>query len=266
MKQYGLQLFSIRDYFTTEENTRQSFLKMAEMGYKTAQTAGTYDYISPELFRRYADEAGIKLVATHYDYNRMLNDIEGTVKYHKTIGAEYIGVGGIDHSRTTTVEGIKGVIDEFNALAKEYAKYGFKLTYHNHAAEFVKVEGKTVFDYYIEGFDPENISFCLDVYWAQFGGADVRGLIEDLAGRVDIIHLKDMKANVIYDLGDGKTFKGPRYTEVGTGNMDFKRIIAAGEKSGCKHFIVEDEFYSTGNSMDSIKMSAEYINANLLEK
>ena len=95
MKEFGLQLYSIRDHFTTEESTKEAFAKMAEMGYTTAQTAGVYAYISPEKFSEYAKEYGIDLFATHYDYELIKNDVEGTVKYHKTIGAKYIGIGGV---------------------------------------------------------------------------------------------------------------------------------------------------------------------------
>lgn len=263
MKEFGLQLYSIRDYFTTEENTRESFRKLSEMGYTTAQTAGTYDYISAEKFSEYAKEFGIRTFSTHYDYSRIKNDIEGTVKYHKIIGADYVGIGGMPGIYEKK-EKILEFIEEFNSLSKIYAKHGLKLTYHNHSAEFTKVEGKRVFDYLIEGFDKDNISFCLDTYWAQYAGIDVCGLIERLKGRVDIIHLKDMTPLVPFELKDGTVLRAPRMIEVGSGNMDFKRIIEYGERAGTKYFIVEDEFYTTGDSMESVEISANYIKANLL--
>ena len=94
MKEFGLQLWSIRDEFTTEENVKTAFLKMKEFGYTQAQTAGTYDFIDPKLFRKYADDAGIKIVGTHYSLDRMINDVEGTIEYHKILGTDEIGIGG----------------------------------------------------------------------------------------------------------------------------------------------------------------------------
>ena len=266
MKEFGLQLYSIRDYFTTEESTRNAFLQMAEMGYTQAQTAGTYDYISAEKFKQYADEAGIDLFSTHYDYGRIKNDIEGTVKYHKTIGAKYVGVGGVDHANFASVDAINAFIDEFNSLAAIYASYGFKLTYHNHSREFQKIDGKPAYYYLMEGFDKDNISFCLDTYWAQYAGIDVCALIEELNGRVDIIHLKDMTPWIPFALADGNTLYAPRLIEVGEGVMNFKRIIETAERAGSKYFIVEDEYYTTGNSMESVAVSAKNIKETLLEK
>lgn len=266
MKKFGLQLWSIRDEFTTEENVKMAFLKMKEFGYSEAQTAGTYDFIAPEKFRRYADEAGIEIVGTHYDWNRIVNDFEGTVKYHKTLGATEIGIGG--HGVENLGE-MKAFIKQFNDVAEKYHKEGFVLSFHNHSGEFAnkfkRYEGKTYYDYLIEGLNPETTRFCLDVAWAQLAGMDVRALIERLNGRIGVMHLKDVEANHCYHFANGEEFYGPQRIEIGRGNMNFKDIIKTAEDCGVKHFIVEDEVYSSGCPLESVKMSADYIKANLLE-
>ena len=53
MKEFGLQIYSIRDHFTTPEDTRESFRRMKEYGYSHAQTAGTYSYMPAEDFARW---------------------------------------------------------------------------------------------------------------------------------------------------------------------------------------------------------------------
>ena len=57
MKEFGLQLYSVRDHMDTEEGVKETFIKLKEMGYSTAQTAGTYDFIAPERFAEYAKDA-----------------------------------------------------------------------------------------------------------------------------------------------------------------------------------------------------------------
>lgn len=47
-------------------------------------------------------------------------------------------------------------------------------------------------DVLVDGLDPKTTSFVLDTYWVQHGGGDVRAWMEKLAGRIDILHLKDM--------------------------------------------------------------------------
>lgn len=269
MKEFGLQLYSIRDHFTTVEDTRESFRRMKECGYSHGQTAGTYSYISPEEFRALADEFGIELMGTHYNWDLICNDVEGTVKYHRTIGAKYIGIGSMPSGVRKDKAALLAFIDKFNEMAKIYVEqYGFeKLTYHNHSFEFVKLEGKNVMDYLIEGLDPKYTAFVLDSFWAHVGGEDVRALLERLNGRVVCVHLKDLDPCYKYELADGKTMGYlPKRIEVGCGNMKFEGIIRTAEACGCRYFTVEDEHYSTGESYDSMRISAENIKAKFLEK
>jgi sugar phosphate isomerase/epimerase len=262
MKKFGLQLFSVRDHMTTEEDVKEAFIELGKMGYTNAQTAGTYDFIAPEKFAEYACDAGIEICGTHYDWGRIKNDIEGTVAYHKALGTTNVGIGGLP-----SVARMNEFIDEFNACAVEYAKYGMKLTYHHHSFEFRRLpDGKTVFDHLVERLDKKNISFVLDTYWLQHGGKDIREMIELLAGRVDILHMKDMEAYHAYKVGE-ETLNAPAITEIGSGNLNFKSIIKTAEACGVKYFVVEDDRApSTGSSYGAVKKSADYIIQNLLEK
>ena len=152
----------------------------------------------------------------------------------------------------------------------DHIKEGFVLSYHNHSGEFSNefkpFEGKTRYDHLLDELDPETVKFNLDAGWAQMAGMDVRALIERMAGRINIIHVKDVQANYCYGILDGHHFYGPERIEVGRGNMNYKGIIETAEKCGVKYFVVEDEFYSTGNPLESVRMSADYIKANLLQK
>lgn len=266
MKEFGLQLWSIRDEFIDAERTREAFRKIGSFGYTLAQTAGTYDYVSPETFRAYADEAGVRIIGTHYSWERIRDDVAGTVRYHRILGADEVGIGGYG---TPDLESLKRLIDEFNRLGREYAKYGMKLSYHNHSDEFSnefkKYEGKTKFDYLLEGLDPETCCFNLDAGWAHLAGVDVYDLMRRMAGRINILHLKDIQASYEHDLGNGVTYRGPERIEIGRGNVNFPGLIKAAEECGVKYFVVEDEFYSTGKPLESVKMSADYIKAHLLE-
>lgn len=268
MKEFGLQLYSIRDHFTNAEDTRESFKRMKDCGYSHAQTAGKYSYIAPAEFRALADEYGIELMGTHYSWTAICENVEETIAYHKTIGATYIGIGSMPSDARNSKEALLAFIDKFNEMAKVYVEAGFKaLTYHNHSFEFVKIEGKTIMDYLIDGLDPKYTAFVLDSFWAHVGGEDVRALIERLNGRIACVHLKDLDPCFRYELADGSHMSYlPKRIEVGCGNMKFEGIIKTAEACGCKYFTVEDEHYTTGESYDSMRISAENIKAKFLEK
>lgn len=268
MKDFGLQIYSCRDQFTCDADCKAAFLALKEMGYSYVQTAGTYDAILPENFAKYVKEAGLTVCGTHYNWDRIVNDVEGTVAYHKLLGTTNIGIGSMpEWARSGEAGALEKFIAEFNAVAKVYSEYGFKLTYHNHSFEFVKYgnEGKTMFDYLVEGLDPETTSFVLDTYWVQHGGADVRATIERLAGRVEILHIKDMEACRPYELADGSTLNAPAIIHIGGGNINFKDIIPLAEKCGVKYFVVEDDRCRAGQSMADVKASADYLKANFVK-
>ena len=58
--------------------------------------------------------------------------------------------------------------------------------------------------------------------------------------------------------------KGVVFEEIGSGNLDWKAIVAAAEKSGCKWFIVEqDAHWAKDDPFLSLTMSFDYLVANI---
>ena len=150
---------------------------------------------------------------------------------------------------------LKKFIADFNRAAESYAKHGFKLTYHNHHFEFVRIDGyKTLMDILAEELDPNNISFVADTCWIAAGGASVNAWLEKLAGRIDILHLKDL--TVVHDNTVGIK---PYLTEVGYGNLDWDSILKTAEQIGVKHYVVEQDTNFTGSPFNSLGMSAEFL-------
>ena len=248
IKELGLQLYTIRDFMQTEEDIRESFRKMRQYGYTHAQTAGCA--IPYAVFGRIAKEEGIEIVGTHDNFNMMVNDFEQALENHKLLGTTNMGIGGKGYASVYEVEDF---IEKANMVAAKAAKNGMKFTYHNHSHEFFKWEnGKTTMDMLAEGLDPDNTSFVLDTYWVQHGGADVRYWIENLSGRIDILHLKDMK----------RVLKGDnvqQITEIGNGNLNWKLILESAQKAGVKYYVVEQDSGYAVNCFQSIRQSAEYL-------
>ncbi len=125
----------------------------------------------------------------------------------------------------------------------------FKITYHNHAWEFAKYGDKTVLQHILDGTNSKQLSICLDVYWAQYGGADVRHTIDQLAGRLDIIHLKDM----------ARGEKEPFMAYVGEGNLYWQGIIDSARNAGVKYFVVEQDDCQGRDPFECLKKSYEYL-------
>ena len=251
IKELGLQMYSIRDHLTTYEDVYEAMKTIKEMGYTVVQTAG--ENITLEELAEITNELGITVCGTHRGFDSLEEDPEKAMEQHRKLGTTNMGIGGYWGA---TVEEVENFIKRANALADIIYEHGFKFTYHNHDHEFRKLGDKTVMDMLVEGLDPVKTSFCLDTHWVQRGGGDVCTWIEKLAGRIDILHLKDMTM---------QPDRTPIMCEIGYGNMDFHKIMAAAEKAGVKYYVVEQDV-CPGDSFDSVRQSAEYIKANFMEK
>lgn len=250
MKEIGLQLYTINSELKDEESIRRTFRKIAEMGYTQIQTAGLF--IEPERFAAAAKEAGLTIIGTHYDWDIIRNDMDETLRVHDILGTTNVGIGGIPAEYRDTKEGVLTFIDQANEAAQKLAAHGCRFTYHNHSLEFRKFDGQTMMDYLIQGFDTRNITFVLDIYWLQYAGVDIRRMIERLAGRISMLHLKDMGAC-------GESEDAPYITELGNGNMDFQDIISLAESKKVRYFVVEQDGNYAVDAMTSARQNIQYL-------
>ena len=252
-KKLGVQLFTIRDYMKDPEFADLSFSKLAEMGYTEAHTAG--NAFDAKLFGELLAKHGISIIGTHYDLNKILNDPEETIAVHRMWNTTNIGIGMFPIACRDSLDELKKFIADYNKAAELYAKEGFRLTYHHHNFEFLRIDGyKTIMDILVDEFDPENISFVADTCWLSAGGADVCAWLEKLKGRIDILHLKDMALK--HEPG-GKYL--PYITEVGNGNLSWDPIMETAEKIGVKHYVVEQDTHFVDTPFNSLKMSADFL-------
>lgn len=251
LEKIGVQMYTVRDFLDTEENVKRTFEKIKALGYDEIQTASRY--ISFEALGRIAREAGLTIVGTHDDFWQMYNEPEVAMENHRLLDTKIMGIGGFFEK---TVESYESFIEKANVIAKNVGPHGFKFSYHHHSHEFIKYDGKTIMDLLVEKLDPNYTSFVLDTYWVQHGGGDVRYWIEKLAGRIDILHLKDMKR-----VDDAE--KPHIYTEVGNGNLYWEGILETAVKTGVKSFIVEQDV-CPGDPFESLKMSSDYLHANFM--
>jgi len=253
-KKLGLQLYTVRDYLQDEASMDATFARLAEMGYTEGQSAGMN--VELPCYAELAKKHGVAIVGTHYDYGKIINSPAETMALHERLGTKNVGIGGMPGDARKDYDALMRFIESYNTAAALYAKEGYKLTYHNHSFEFVKINGdKTIMDYLYEELDPKNVSFVLDTCWVAHGGADIRVWMEKLAGRIDILHLKDIEP--FYDANGNLT---QSYTHIGNGNIAWDEVLATAEKIGVKHYVVEqDNRWIDGDPFKSIAASRAFL-------
>ena len=131
-------------------------------------------------------------------------------------------------------------------LAEKCAKAGIQFCHHNHDFEFAAQGGVYPYDILLGQTDPKLVKMELDLYWATKAGQDPVKLFEAHPGRFPLWHLKDMDNTPDH-----------KFTEVGNGTIDFKRIFAHKATAGMKYWFVEQD-KCPGSPFDSITKSINY--------
>ncbi len=147
--------------------------------------------------------------------------------------------------KRNSIEEWKKTAEELNSIGERLRADGLTLSYHNHNFEFEKFEDKYGIEVLIENTDPENLKLEVDVFWIKFAGLDPAEFLKKYIDRINLIHLKDMKA-------DKKTF-----AEVGEGIIDFKPVFEIGDSSSIVEWYIVEQDRCERLSIESARLSFE---------
>jgi sugar phosphate isomerase/epimerase len=226
----GAQLFTVRSYTQNEKDLDYTLGQIAKIGYTTVQISAVGSSIKPGKIRELCDKHGLKIVLTHSDPNRILNDTDQLIEEHKVMGSNYIGLGSMP-DKYRNPEWIDHFAEDYKKAAIKIKNAGMLFMYHNHNFEFEKVNGKYYMEYLMEGFTPEEMGFTLDTYWLQAAGLDVCQWVERLKNRIPCVHLKDM-AMLRHEAVMAPVMEG---------NMNFEGILKTLKDTNCEYLLVEQD-------------------------
>ena len=234
---YGLQLYSLRHQL--QKDVPGTLAKVKAMGFEDVETAGTYG-MSVADFAAALQKAGLRARAAHFPYEQFRDDVKGVIRDAKTLGAGFAVCAWIPHQGAFSREAVQSAASVFGGFARAGKPEGIRFAYHLHGYEFVASPEGTLFDALVAQTANDGVNFEVDVLWAKAGGADPVRLIEKLAGRVPLTHLKDMRKGTRYTPPVASL---PDHTNVvlGTGMIDFPAILKASAKAGVEIHFLEDE-------------------------
>ena len=221
MKPVGLQLYTLRRPFAADPIGTLERIK--QVGYDAVEFAAPIDLDFAPLASR-MKEIGLDCPSIHFGHAEITQQPDRVLSVARELGCRWI-VLPFFNPKDADWHALVPQLHTFAGLAKDE---GFRFAYHHHHFEFEGAKGARPFDILVSESDPAQLFFELDVYWLKVGGEDPLAMINTLAGRVKLLHLKDFAP-------DGKM------TEVGSGLLDFPAIIAAGRAAGVEHMFVEHD-------------------------
>ena len=246
------QLYTVRDFCKTPADIAETIRKVKAMGYDAVQTSGLGPIEADEL-RRIVDGEGVTICATHRSFNPLRDETQAEIDYHKAVGCENAAIGGLPQEERTA-EGYARFAREGTEVGRKLAEAGITFSYHNHHAEFERFGDRLGMDIIFGESDPRYLLAELDTHWVQRGGGDPAAWIDKLSDRMVLLHLKDM----------GLRDREPIFAEIGEGNLNWDRIMAAAKAANVRWYIVEQD-RCDGSPFDSLEISLRNLHETGLE-
>lgn len=250
----GIQLYSLRAQFT--RNVPQTIGTVKGFGIQEVELAGNNNLKNP-AYRQMLEQAGLKPIAGHFPMERITGDTEAVAKECQDLGIKYVGAAWIKGKGEFDIEAAHKAAADFNKAGKALAAHGIKVFYHCHGYEFKhrNSSGLKAMDILIRETDSRYVAFEMDILWVQYPGEDPAAWLAKYPGRWELMHLKDLKKGVPTGFHNGGTDPN-NDVALGTGQMDWAKILKAAQKSGVKHYFIEDE---SASSVEQIPQSLKFL-------
>ena len=262
----GIQLYAVRDELA--KDTPGTLKALREIGFTEVESFSLGKFSATE-YRKFADDAGIKIPSSHVNLNNP-PDMGAVLAGVNTLGSKYatsstlfsMGPGGRPAPNTAMpafgLDGFKQIAAHMNKVGQAAKAAGLQYAYHNHNVEFEKLpDGSYGYDILLKETDKDLVKFEIDCGWMTIAGASPVAYMQKYPGRFRMIHVKDFKKRPPTTDLTGKD--RPEGVELGKGFIDYKPIYAAAKKAGVEHTFAEQEAPYVRPQLASAKVSYEYM-------
>lgn len=249
LKSFGIQLWSVRDDLA--KDPKGVLKQLASYGYKQIESfegsKGMFWGMTNTEFRAEMDALGMKIIASHCDINK---DFEKKAADAAAIGMKYLICPWKGPQKD--IDAFKKFAEEFNQKGEICKRNGIRFAYHNHDYSFVNMNGEMGQDVMMKNTDPRLVDFELDMYWVVAGGQDIVTWLNRYPKRFRLCHVKDRKKGAAATEKDASVV-------VGTGSIDYPKILKTARKQGMEYYIIEQEKWDGTTPMGAAQANASFM-------
>ncbi|MCF0239604.1 MAG: myo-inosose-2 dehydratase, partial [Streptococcus gallolyticus] len=230
-----------------KENTfEQCVSEMALAGYTGSEVGNKYPK-DPEVLKKALDLRNMEICNQWFssfliskDFEEVEKEFRKQCEFLKAVGAKRIGASEQSRSiqgKDVPIFGDKPTMNEeewkllceglnkLGKIAKE--EYGIELCFHHHMGTVVQTAEET--DRLMENTDPKYVNLLFDSGHFQYCGEDPVEVLKKHVGRVNHVHLKDIRPEVVEEVkAKGMSFldgvRAGAFTVPGDGCVDFASI------------------------------------------
>ena len=239
----ALQLYTVRDEM--QKDFLGTLRRVAAMGYTAVEFAGDFGKLSARELKHVLAELNLRPISAHVGVDLLENDPGAAIDYQLELGNTNVVIPWM-----TAPADRAGWVEEasrLNAFGELCKQNDLQLSYHNHAHELALVDGTPGLDLLYQYTDASLLKSELDIYWVKKGGFDPVSYIHKLAGRLPLLHAKDMANDA-----------NGTFAEVGSGILNWDEIITAGRAAGVQWYIVEQDSCQRP-CLESAEISLRYL-------
>jgi sugar phosphate isomerase/epimerase len=138
-----------------------------------------------------------------------------------------------------------------NAAGERVRAAGMKMGFHTDAAVWRTLDGQSATEEMMRRLDPRLVSIQMDFGTIVQTGSDGAAILERWPGRFFSVHLRDAKRPV-------DTYAYLPAAPLGTGEVDWTRVLRAARKAGVTSYVMEMVRYP-GGVLDGFKESIDYL-------
>jgi sugar phosphate isomerase/epimerase len=271
LKEFGIQLWTVKEDMA--KDAKGVLKALADYGYNFIESFShegpkIFWDMKPKDFKAYIDSIGLNMYSAHCDpaYTfdaKKADEFKRLADDAASIGMKYL-INPYMGNKAKTLDDFKKATEGLNRCGEIANKVGLKYGYHNHHYSFQKIGGEFPQDVMMQGTDANLVDFELDLYWVKAAGQDPIEWIKKYPNRFKLCHVKDIYSEEKIKDIQSKEKVNPDFPvnascDVGTGAMEFSKILKVAADNGMQHYIVEQERFDNSTQMKSAQADAAYM-------
>lgn len=234
----GLMLYTLRR--ECERDLEGILRAVREIGYEGVELFELHGR-DAHAVRGLLDELELDVCGRHVLLDAIEGNLDELAEELRAVGTDRLVLGWI--APPATAAEADAIVERIAGVALRVRDAGLRLGFHNHDAELRPLDdGRTVLDR-LAALD--ELFFEIDLGWAWFAGVEPAGLVERLAPRVPLVHVKDLAPEA-----------EQRFVPVGDGDVGYRELLPAIDGLGVEWLLVEQD-ETEGPPLDAVRRSFE---------
>lgn len=246
LRRVGLQLYSLRD--DARKDLTRTIENIAAAGYNDVELLGSMNNFGmpPAQLRALLDRNNLRAPSTHVGGNA-LDDLSGQMDVAQILGHEYITVASLPITKPGKLDDYRRWADRLNEAGRIAREHRMWIAFHNHADDFVVLDGQVAYDVFAARTDPSVVRLQLDTGNLAMAGREPMDYMKKYGERYWLFHIKDVPR-----------LRAEADAELGKGIIDFRALLRSIDRIDEKHLFVEQETYP-GTPLESVRRDFVYI-------